>query len=192
MFRILSLAICVGTMASAVSSATVQWKSSDGGNDHFYELMAGPPITWDSARADAISQGGYLATITSDAENAFLTALYPTQAWIGGSDAETEGVWKWADGPEGGNLISYFKWRPGDPNDTNGTQNYLHWLGDDGGQMVDSITVIGLGTYIVEWDTDPNIVDPVAPVPVPATLPLLFGSLGVLGFLARRRAQTER
>ena len=76
---------------------------------------------------------GYLATATSQSENDFLYALakYPAGAtgilfdpanpavdlgtisiagvdastWLGGADAATEGVWRWVNGPETGNLF---------------------------------------------------------------------------------------
>ena len=51
---------------------------------------------------------GYLATITSQAENAFLAERFLTSSgglprgWIGGADNDTEGDWLWMDGPEQG------------------------------------------------------------------------------------------
>jgi hypothetical protein len=48
--------------------------------------------------------GGYLGTITSAAEQSFLQGAFPLAPlmWLGGSDADAEGVWKWAVGPEAG------------------------------------------------------------------------------------------
>ena len=47
---------------------------------------------------------GYLATITSAAENDFVSSKIQgaSNVWINGSDTETEGVWKFTGGPEKG------------------------------------------------------------------------------------------
>jgi len=78
----------------------VQWKTSDGGNGHFYQVVAVPEeidwaeakrrpfaaggnlvtiaskgISWTEANRRAIAAGGHLVTITSKAENDFVFAL---------------------------------------------------------------------------------------------------------------------
>jgi len=78
----------------------VQWKASDGGNGHFYQVVAVPEeidwaeakrrpfaaggnrvtiaskgISWTEANRRAIAAGGHLVTITSKAENDFVFAL---------------------------------------------------------------------------------------------------------------------
>ena len=45
---------------------------------------------------------GYLATIQSREEAVLVGELSPGVGWIGGTDQEQEGVWKWAGGPEKG------------------------------------------------------------------------------------------
>jgi hypothetical protein len=79
-------------------------------NGHYYEYVSTGAITWDVARTAASSgtfygQHGYLATITSQTENDFLAQKIAADAWIGASDATTEGAWYWVTGPESGTLF---------------------------------------------------------------------------------------
>ncbi|MEN0045647.1 MAG: T9SS type A sorting domain-containing protein [Bacteroidota bacterium] len=71
---------------------------------HFYEYV---PLgtTWDNAKIRAESRRiiglqGYLATITSQAENDFIFERLRGNGWIGASDAAVEGEWRWITGPE--------------------------------------------------------------------------------------------
>ena len=64
--------------AACTDSPIVQWAVADGGNDHFYQGVCActvcdgsDGITWTDAKAAAEVKSGYLATITSSAENDF-------------------------------------------------------------------------------------------------------------------------
>lgn len=104
-------------------------------NNHLYKFISGT-ITANAARTAAVNQTaygatGYLATITSQAENNFVAARLQGDGWMGGGDMATEGDWKWLSGPEAGTSFwsgtssggpvgnSYANWSSGEPNDYN-------------------------------------------------------------------------
>lgn len=186
------LAAGLGLSAQA-QSAAIEWTAGSGGNGHYYEVLSGLE-NWDSARADALSRGGYLATITSAAENTFVTNLLTTsatvRAWLGGTDSAVEGTFRWADGPEAGNLITpvYANFAPGEPNNSN-NEDYLEVFGANVpccsvGQWNDLPLAGTPGiAYVVEYNSNPN--SSTLPVPEPTGLALL--GMGLMGLMSTRR-----
>src|SRR5262249_27400911 len=89
-------------------------------NGHYYQVVEnGGSISWSTAKTAAAGMTfnglqGYLATITSSGENAFLAQTTPDAAWIGatedaaygasGSGAST-GNYTWVTGPEAGQVF---------------------------------------------------------------------------------------
>src|SRR5690606_15366461 len=131
----------------------------------------GSQISWAAAKLAAEASyyngmQGYLATITSAEENAFIKAKLPSDAWIGASDAESEGAaegaWEWVTGPDKGTLVSdtYINWNPGEPNDTGGNEDYAEFYGAGGnsGQWNDlpGADTNGVQYYVVEYGGMPG------------------------------------
>ncbi|BAZ23482.1 hypothetical protein NIES4073_43710 [Kalymmatonema gypsitolerans NIES-4073] len=115
-------------------------------NKHFYEFVQDPGISWGIAQGLAGTRNyfglqGYLATITSGTEQNFIQGKVQGNGWIGGSDAATEGDWRWVTGPEAGTAFwsanatgstvpdQYSNWASGEPNDGNLGEDYAHIIG---------------------------------------------------------------
>jgi hypothetical protein len=117
---------CVLTRTPVCAGAQSLWS----GNGHYYQLVDSK-VGFSSALSSAASmtylgRQGYLATITSAAENAFAASLCPS-CWIGGSDSAEEGVWRWVAGPESGQAINTSFWGPGEPNNA-GNEDFLQLI----------------------------------------------------------------
>jgi len=101
-------------------------------NGHYYQLVTNQ-LSWQNASAAAsnsvyLNLQGYLATVTSQAENDFIKSLLQSDARgvrLGGTDAGTEGQWRWVTGES----FNYTNWYTGEPNNSNGTEHYLSMLG---------------------------------------------------------------
>lgn len=190
---IIVLQFGMGTSARAGSTWT-QW----GGNGHYYRAVSVPGgITWFDARDAAIAQGGYLASITSSAENAFVFSLIDApEYWVHFDDGWTSGPWLGGFQPEGtpepsdgwtwlsGESFIYTNWRVGQPDNDHGGEDYLQFTA---GRQTEPLrnsywndimpdypgTVVG---YVVE-----------SSVPEPASALLVLA--GALVLVSRRRGR---
>lgn len=149
------------------SAEPIQWNQ----NGHFYEPVAVPgSISWEAAQDAAEARGGYLATISSEAENAFVfTLVSQTQYWQGASgpwlggyqsppSQEPGANWQWVTGEP----WEFTRWQTGQPNHSGGKlEDRLHFgFGSmvsvwNDIQSVDPTAAYRPRAYVIEWDRDP-------------------------------------
>ena len=190
MKRITLVSLVVTLFSASASADWLQWTAVSGGNGHLYEAVHVPTgIDWNSAKAEAESRGGYLATITSAAENDFVHALIANSQfwvnvgsgtrgpWLGayqpGGSPEPGGGWIWVTGE----AFTYQNWAAGEPNDGFGGESFLHYLGhgnDNYANTWNDLSSDQLLGFVVEY------------VPEPGTGTLLLLSLGGLALLKRK------
>jgi hypothetical protein len=159
----------------------VRWEPSAGGNGHWYQAVRNTNgYNWTQVNELARAESGYLATITSVAENAFVVSLINSpeffQAIGGGSgpaiggfqpegSPEPDGGWTWVTGEAWG----YTNWTPPTngfpqmPDNAGGypNENRLHFF--SGAQGVPAPTWndlpdwdTNLGGYVMESDITPR------------------------------------
>jgi hypothetical protein len=147
-------------VALAVGSAV-----ENPGNGHWYRYVESGG-DWSSCRNAATLAGGYLATITSPDEYAWIVQNLGISgkpaAWIGGTDSAYEGTWAWVDGEN----WTFANWAEGEPSDTSGLENWVA-MASNGKWSDESATQVMAG-YIVEWDTQPAEEPPI-PAPTAPT-----------------------
>ena len=148
--------LILGSFNSIAQSAGV-WS----GNEHYYEVVSTPQnISWTEAQNTAQQRGGYLATVTSQAENDFAFSLLPSNglAYIGGyqspNSAEPAGGWNWVTNEP----FSYTNWNQLEPNNNTGFENSLTMYGQSGKwNDVDNGGVWApVSHYVVEYNSRPQ------------------------------------
>jgi hypothetical protein len=143
----------------------------NGVNGHFYRPIA-TGNTYTGARAAALNttfkgQTGYLVTITSSDEDAFIYNNVPqSQIWFALTDEGVEGQWRIDAGPEKGTLIKtsngqtagnitgqYNNWAGGEPNNS-GNEDYAvtKWNGTQWNDLPNNFNC----PYVIEYGTWTN------------------------------------
>ena len=196
--RLHTLTSLVATSAALYSvtpsnAALTQWRTEDGGNGHYYDIVVTQLQTWWASKTQAEAMGGYLASIRSAEENTWLwntfniggTAAYWTSTgpWPGydgpvfGAYRTTSNVWTWVSGEDWG--YSNFNW--GMHSGEGAAQFIAHspyWddIGPNGGTSAG-----GNVSFIVEFNSNP--------IPAPAASAVLAAGLACT---SRRRTMSTR
>ncbi len=166
-------------------------------NGHYYQRhlnYSGLTERWQELQTFALSQGGYLVTITDQSEQDFvwnsfgsdLPYLINDQLGIystlfTGGFLDTDGLWKWVTGES----FDYTNWHPGEPNGqysvvlakwVSGVQWYGTW-GDEFFKYSDwkrNPYTIG---FVMEWNNNPVDAGGEQAVPEPGE----WAAMGILG-----------
>ncbi|MBB3207905.1 CSLREA domain-containing protein, partial [Rhodopirellula rubra] len=142
--------------------------SYDAGTGKFYRAV-NSSITWSAAQTAALNAGlngiqGELVTIESQYENDLIVTLsqgLSDDAWLGASDQDTEGTWKWYDGTNANETF----WI-GDAGGTAQTGHYTNWstiepndsFGEDFAEIRkatgewNDLNGGGTNAYIIQWN----------------------------------------
>ncbi len=143
----------------------------NGTNGHFYKPVT-TGTSYTSAREISLSttfkgQQGYLVTITSASEDAFIQLNVPqTNIWFACTDEVVDGRWVIDAGPEKGTVIKttnastgnvvgkYNNWAGGEPNGSNHTEDYAvtKWNGNQWNDLSNNWA----NPYVIEYGTWSN------------------------------------
>jgi hypothetical protein len=133
--RIAVTAAAVFLAAAGIAAGQPEpWRHPDN-TIHWYDAVAAPAgIKWQAASDSAAGRGGYLATTTTDRENAFVFGLSNQDSlwyerpdsgmhsgpWLGGYQSPgarfPEEGWNWVTGEP----FNIRNWSPGEPDDLGG------------------------------------------------------------------------
>jgi hypothetical protein len=195
-----SLTVCL-LGASAWAAAPVQWSAGSGGNDHYYQVVAAPGVSWADDRVAALGMEydglvGHLATITSQGEldfvNTVINANRLGEMYVGGyqipeSETNPQAGWTWVNGegsfPGYNSTTPFANWNPGEPNDAYGLGSE-QWLGLNwaAGAFNDEGNLGNIAGYVIEYD--PTTINDVPDAGT--TAPLFCGALAMLAMFSRR------
>ena len=121
---------------------------------HIYKFIP-TRKSWNKAKLEAEKMGGYLVCIDSDKEQSFISELVSINGkvrptWIGLTDEEVEGEWKWVNGAKAG----YVNWQPNQPDNGDfwGAKQNCAWLGWCNSTQWDDMWEFATLYSVVEFD----------------------------------------
>ena len=171
-------------------------------NGHIYEFVTSG-ASWTQAKTLAESRRlggnpGYLATITTDSEMAFIKAAYADgilkgdSIWLGGSDSATEGQWRWVTGPDAGAAIAQNLWVAGEPNNS-GEEDHgaLGYFGRGLNDLPDRENSPWISGFLVEY-SDGAAVETSIPLTGVALASALAGDTAQTAALSATQLKTLR
>lgn len=139
--------------------------NSDTGN--FYQYISSG-ANYANAQINAAGSlisgfSGYLSTITSANENAFVRSLISASIWLGADDITTEGAWYWGGGSgaeagqqfwsgtaAGSSVGGYYEnWNGGEPNNSGSNEDGVEMRTNG---TWNDINVSNSRAYVIEWD----------------------------------------
>ncbi|MDP2808514.1 MAG: C-type lectin domain-containing protein [Rhodocyclaceae bacterium] len=127
-------------------------KLTNPANGHSYQRFD-VAKTWSQAKDACANQGGYLATITSQAENDWIVknSLQGTSnsTRLGGSDEQIEGTWIWITGES----FVYTNWNSGEPNSGYGGYEEDSLFFNADGTWNDGSSNVAASSYLCEWNS---------------------------------------
>lgn len=115
-------------------------------NGHTYALIRADKVTWYVAKQRCEEMGGHLVILDSVKELEFVAELCRVpkmSAWVGATDEEVEGKWKWVDNSDA---------RFSSPHVSRAVQDFENHLIYD--YSLNDLNVIGSGrfAYVCEWN----------------------------------------
>ena len=188
--------VLISLIVTKAYASPLKWSFEEGGNNHYYDQVS-DNISWTDASLAAkqlsyLGLDGHLVTITSQAENDFITKNWNTGLyWIGAYQAdkssEPAGNWRWVTNES----WNYTNWAVNQPDNGGGVEDWAGFqgaTGPGGSKFWNDWEVSGGGGvypkgYFVEYE----------PRVVPEPLSMLLFSVGgiMIGFARNRRNVKE-